>query len=407
VGDSNHDRDSKGHDKHGKNSAHGGGCGSVLKKLFLLIIALSAGIAIYINVVPDDHYPAPITLADPPSIEVNNHLSSAEKLYEGLVHAPEQIVHHNGDIYTGTSDGRIIKISNGLISTVARLGYPPPCGDEGNKRKCSFPLGMRFDHSGQLIVCDPYQGLHKINVATGEVQVLLPSSTLINGRPLNFLNNLDIAKDGIMYLSDSTVYTMHTFFMDLYDGRPTGRLFRYDPVRNSTKLLIDNLGFANGVQLSKKEDFVIVSEFYRARIMKYNLKGKNAGKAEVFADNLPLLPDNIRLSSSGGFWTGCGFTRYKQKMFNVIDFLAARPWLRKICIWLIELVKPSVQFMMGVGSSGSMVVELNEKGEIVQMLMDKTGHHVVMTSAVEDVDGVLYIGSYGAPYIAMLDTNKL
>jgi sugar lactone lactonase YvrE len=53
--------------------------------------------------------------------------------------------------------------------------------------------------------------------------VLLPSGVLINGQKLNFLNNLDIASDGLIYLSDSSVYQRHDFLMDLLDGRPTGR----------------------------------------------------------------------------------------------------------------------------------------------------------------------------------------
>ena len=47
------------------------------------------------------------------------------------------------------------------------------------------------------------------------------------------------------------------------------RLLRYDELHNSTEILIDNLHFANGVQLSKYEDFLLVSETARARILKY------------------------------------------------------------------------------------------------------------------------------------------
>jgi len=46
------------------------------------------------------------------------------------------------------------------------------------------------------------------------------------------------------------------------------RLLRYDPLRNSTEVLLENLHFANGVQLSRYEDFVLVAETTRARIIK-------------------------------------------------------------------------------------------------------------------------------------------
>jgi len=390
----------KGQDTKSAGSSPLGACVRLIVKL-LLIVTAGIGVAlIYIFIAPDDRYPVPFSLADPPSIKVNNHLSSAEKLYEGLVHAPEQIVHHNGDIYTGTSDGRIIKISQGQISTVARLGSATDCGGYENEKKCGFPLGLKFDADGYLIVCDAYLGLLKVNIATGDVHVLLPSSVLINGRPLNFLNNLDIASDGMIYLSDSSSYSRRDFIMDLLDGRPTGRLFRYDPVRNTTEILLEDLSFANGVQLSKHEDFLLVAETFRARIIKYNLKGINAGKSEIFADNLPLFPDNIRPSSSGGFWTGSGACRFREKPFNGIDFLASRPWLRKIYTYL-----PMVM-LFGLDTTGSMVLELNSKGEVLRFFMDNEARHVLMTSAVEDVDGVLYMGSYGQPYIAKLDSRK-
>jgi sugar lactone lactonase YvrE len=32
------------------------------------------------------------------------------------------------------------------------------------------------------------------------------------------------------------------------------------------------------------------------------LKGEKAGEAEIFVDNLPGNPDNIRLGSDGHFW---------------------------------------------------------------------------------------------------------
>jgi len=46
------------------------------------------------------------------------------------------------------------------------------------------------------------------------------------------------------------------------------RLLRYDPLHNSTEVLLDNLHFANGVQLSRYSDFVLVVETSRARVMK-------------------------------------------------------------------------------------------------------------------------------------------
>jgi len=45
-------------------------------------------------------------------------------------------------------------------------------------------------------------------------------------------------------------------------------------------------------------------------------------------ENLPILPDNIRQSSSGGYWIGAGAVR--KAPFSMIDWLAPRPFFRKM-----------------------------------------------------------------------------
>jgi len=57
----------------------------------------------------------------------------------------------------------------------------------------------------------------------GDVHLLLPSAVTIDGRSLNFLNSLDVASDGMIYLTDSSVYARRDFLLDALDGRPTGR----------------------------------------------------------------------------------------------------------------------------------------------------------------------------------------
>jgi len=53
---------------------------------------------------------------------------------------------------------------------------------------------------------------------------MLPCGINIDGRPLNFLNDLDIDTDGNIYLSDSSRYQRRDFLLDRLDGRGTGRL---------------------------------------------------------------------------------------------------------------------------------------------------------------------------------------
>ena len=151
------------------------------------------------------------------------------------------------------------------------------------------------------------------------------------------------------------------------------RLIKYNPSSNATEVLIRGLHFANGVQLSRNEEYVLVAETTTARIirycayhkitafilifwcktikgeywgiswrvcytstpfLRYYLKGPKSGKMEYFAENLPCFPDNIRLARSGGYWVGCALMRSSDR-FSLMDFMLKRPQLRlflaKVC----------------------------------------------------------------------------
>lgn len=54
------------------------------------------------------------------------------------------------------------------------------------------------------------------------------------------------------------------------------------------------------------------------------------GQTEIFADNLPKVPDNIRLSKNGGYWVALsGPVRSAEDLLTLSDFMGRRPWLRK------------------------------------------------------------------------------
>ena len=89
---------------------------------------------------------------------------------------------------------------------------------------CGRPLGMRFDHEGFLIVIDTYLGLFKVNVDTGHVTKLYSSSEEVAGKRPMFLNDLDIASDGSIYISDSsTKWDRRHNRLGIYENRPDGR----------------------------------------------------------------------------------------------------------------------------------------------------------------------------------------
>ncbi len=49
-------------------------------------------------------------------------------------------------------------------------------------------------------------------------------------------------------------------------------LSRYDPKTKKSEVLLDNLVFANGITLSPREDFLLVNEIGKMRILKVSLR---------------------------------------------------------------------------------------------------------------------------------------
>lgn len=72
---------------------------------------------------------------------------------------------------------------------------------------------------------------------------------------------------------------------------------------------------------------------------RYHLKGPKKGSLEVINNNLPGIPDNIRRSSTGGYWIGMALIRKKNK-FSFFDYCAEKPWLRSLImkVSIIEII---------------------------------------------------------------------
>lgn len=90
--------------------------------------------------------------------------------------------------------------------------------------------------------------------------------------------------------------------LDLFVGSGTGRVLVYDPNTKTTKTLLNNLRFANGITLSPNNDFLIVCETFGVRLTRIWLSGDKNGIVDYFTTALPGLPDGISLSSDGGYW---------------------------------------------------------------------------------------------------------
>ncbi len=296
----------------------------------------------------------------------NSLLQKAELLAVGRINGPEEVaVDRQGRIYGGTQDGKIMRLlPDGQLEIFA----------ETNGR----PLGIQFDQNENLIVCDAYKGLLSIN-PQGESRVLTTSA---DGVPFKFTDALDISSNGIIYFTDaSSKYGQKEYLYDLLESKPYGRFLSYDPATGKSKVLLDTLYFANGVALSKHEDFVLINETYRYRIIRYWLKGPKAGTDEIFIDNLPGFPDNISSNHNGVFWLAL-FTVRNAAADKLHPFPFLKAQLSKLPKALWPKPKPY-----------GLVLALNEQGKVIKSLHDPDGKHLKEITSAREHDGYLYLGS--------------
>ncbi len=304
----------------------------------------------------------------------NTALQNATLLAQGQLHGPEDIaIDAEGRVHAGLHDGRIVRIDGNAVVTLA---------DTGGR-----PLGMKFDAEGRLVICDAWKGLLRLH-ADGRLETLV---TEVDGVPLRFTDDLDIARDGKIYFTDaSTKYAQPDYVLDLLEGRPYGRLYVHDPASGETTLLRDGLYFANGVALSQDGAAVFVAETYRYRIRKFWLHGERAGQDEIIADNLPGLPDNINSDGAGTIWLAMPTPRKA-----IADVSARHPWMRTLMVKLPRALWPKPDRY-------GLVVAMDENGTLTSSLHDPAGDHLRMVTSALPHDGKLYLGSLENDRIGVL-----
>lgn len=206
----------------------------------------------------------------------------AEKLIAAA--GPEDIAFDaEGRIYTSTADGIIRLQPDG--SQMEVFAQTP-----------TRPLGLRFDADGNLIVCD------------GELYSIAPDGTVtmltgeVDGSPIILANGLDIADDGTIYFGDSFFHVSRAEVSKEFESPgPHGRLLAYEPDTGTTRLVLGDLWFANGVIVSPDQSFVLVAESLGNRVTRYWLTGPKQGQSEVFIENVQVV-DNLDISSNDLFW---------------------------------------------------------------------------------------------------------
>uniref|UniRef100_A0A183CR08 SGL domain-containing protein n=1 Tax=Globodera pallida TaxID=36090 RepID=A0A183CR08_GLOPA len=135
----------------------------------------------------------------------------------------------------------------------------------------------------------------------------------------------------------------------------------------------------------------------------YYFSGLKKGRQQIFVDNLPGFPDNIRLSSNGkSFFVALAFHR-SEKSPHTFDKLGPWPFARKVLGELIKLLPDSFINYFYAGSVHGIILELDLNGVIVRSWHDPNGSVISHISEADDDGGeFLYLSSFVNNYIGRM-----
>ncbi len=291
---------------------------------------------------------------------------------------PEAIsIDSDGNLYTGLANGDIVKIS------VASNDYSTLVNTGGR------PLGLTFDQQGRLVIADAITGLLRLE-PNGSLTTLIDS---LESPELGFLDDVVVTKDNVIWVTQASQhYPLGYHVRDFFEASMTGRLLRYDPRTNDVSVALDGLFFANGVTASLNEDFLLINETGKARILRHWLSGEQEGETDVFIDGLPALPDNIRTDPQDGYWVALVSLRTPQ-----LNQLYDHPVLLRILGALPpKWAEPSQHY--------GLIAKLSEHGEVLETRHSET--RVTHLTSVIRRDQQLIIGSLTGSDIAVVNLSE-
>lgn len=328
----------------------------------------------------------PVAWTPPHNVETipeNNQLADVQHIDLGEWCGPEDIVRDaSGNLFCGVHKSST-DFSNGVI-----LKIKPDGTSEIFYEANSWVAGLHFAKDSQLIALSHKQGLISID-KYGIAKVLVNKDE--KGRPFLIPNGLDIASDGMIYFSN----TSHKSAYDIDYGRklilemrPNGALYSYNPFTKKVTTLIDGTYFGNGVVLSQNEDYLLMTETTKYRVLRYWLKGSRKGEKEIFIDNLPGFPNGISRRNDGTFWLG-----FTTRRSETLDKIHPKPGTKKLVYALPNFMQPKQE-------AYGMIYHISEQGKVVGALFDPTGQFVPEAGSVKEFDSQLFMGGDVVPYIS-------
>ncbi|AZO41635.1 ABC transporter permease [Mesorhizobium sp. M7D.F.Ca.US.005.01.1.1] len=308
---------------------------------------------------------------------LNDRLKDVSLIGKGEIEGPEDVIFdRNDNLYCPNRHGDIV-----------RFFAPDYTKWEIFVHIGGHPLGLAFDANENLNVCIGGMGLYQVSPdrqvtkLTDETKRTVLS--VIDDSRLKLADDLDIAPDGRIFFSEATIrYDMHDWATDALESRGNGRLICFDPRDRSTKTILRNLQFPNGVCMAGDGQSFFFAETWGCRVNRYWFDGPKKGTCETTIPNLPGYPDNINRASDGSFWVALVGMRSP-----ALDLAMRMPSLRKRMAKRVardEWLFPNI--------NTGCVLKFKPNGEIVESYWDLGGKNHPMVTSMREHKGYLYLG---------------
>lgn len=290
------------------------------------------------------------------------------------------------------------------------------------------------------MVIDSYFGLFRLNATTGHKKPLglQPTDKNLPDEWRGLFNDYvaDPTNENIVYVSvSSTRWTLEKVPWSLAEHENSGIVLALDLKTGKVTKLIDNFYFTNGIELSADGKFLLVSECSDYRITKISLEeirkaisSSNTAslKKEVFAENLPGEPDNIRLHD-GNILVGFAITRVGGPTLG--DRAAGVPFLRKAVSRMVYLTYLAVDFVWanlwphhaleeivfklksghvfyGSLPTNSAIGVLDGNTGEIKALLGSNRYNAISEAIVDGKTGDLFFGSFKNKFIGRLSAKE-
>jgi len=308
---------------------------------------------------------------------LNNKLRDVELIGLGRIEAPEDVILDRHDnLYAGSRHGDIIRF---LAPDYERMEVYAHIGGQ--------PLGLAFDRQDNLHVCIGGMGLYRVTPQRRVERVTDETNrsyrSINDDSRLRLADDLDIADDGRIFFSEATVrYEMHEWPVDGLEARGNGRIVCHDPRDGSTRTVLRDLKFPNGICIAGDGQSILFAETWGCCVKRWWFDGPRKGQVRTVIANLPGYPDNINLASDGHYWLAVVGMRCP-----AYDLAMRMPGFRK----RMALRVPVDEWLFPNINTGC-VLKFSETGEILETLWDLGGQNHPMITSMREHRGWLYLG---------------